>query len=814
MTISVDPSANEPPDRQAFQDTDTSSCRLCKTPLNRRKDSQGEFCCQGCARVFDVLEGLSEADAAVYRDAAKRLGIIPGAESPRAASESVTLPKDDHAIRTTRVLVCGMTCPSCSWIVEQILRAQRGVIKADVSFSTGSVLLQIDYRLTSLGRLDDFLKPLGYGLGEASGDERVHVGRRVTFEFLASAVITMNLMSLSALRYFGSLNVLRDSPRWLGYVELGLTIPVMVLAYLPALRRAVLALRRRTLTMNFLISLSVGTVFFLSLGSLVSGGHEIYFETCAGLLTILLLSRMVEARLRDAAIADISSLMHLPVLRVCRLDTTGRESYVEIPNISLNDVVLFHPGETVPFDGQSESGEVHISEAVLTGEPRPLRKRCGDRIVAGSSVVANELRLRVTRLFGETQLKRILDDVRQALRSYECRLRSGDRLAQWFTPCVVGVAALAWLGRMLWFGLDFALQPEGWFPSVTVMVVACPCAFSLAGISVIAAAVGALLRRGIVVKEPSQLEDLHTIKHLVFDKTGTLTHADMEVETIAWQSDARPDLLRLALAVETGSKHPVAQSICAFIARTMDCNVPALESIIEEVQGMGRRTKATGHVFAVGARDLFSEPFVPLGASDRHTLVWFGFDGRAEGCFLLADRIRAEAALAVRRLKGLGYGLELFSGDRQEVCQWVGNSVGIVATTGGISLEEKCHRIKQYRNGGRAVLYVGDGTNDALAMAEATASVALGKSTDEALFASGFVFTDAKLSALPCLLSTGQKVSRVIRENYAWALVFNLIFIPIAIAGELSPLLAMILMLASSIAVLTNSLRLRKSLPD
>jgi cation transport ATPase len=316
------------------------------------------------------------------------------------------------------------------------------------------------------------------------------------------------------------------------------------------------------------------------------------------------------------------------------------------------------------------------------------------------------------------------------------------------------------------------------------------------------------LRRGILVKEPLQLENLHRTSQIIFDKTGTITDGNMSVEALLWREAPRPELLPLVLAAEEGSVHPVAQALRAYLAE--QGVEPAEEAhAVEELPGRGRLLRIGEEPFRIGAAGLFVAPFTPEGATPRHTAVWFGHGGVAAGCFLITDGIKPDARSTASGLRELGLGLEILSGDRQEVCDWVAREMGISQAAGGVSLQEKVEHVRRKREAGLEVSFIGDGTNDALAMGEASSSVALARSTDEALSASGFVMRQGRLSRLVELFSSGRKLHGVIRLNYVWAFAFNTIFIPVAAAGRLTPLAAMLLMLVSSAGVLLNSLRMR-----
>ncbi len=784
-------------------------CRLCGTPLVGRAQTRGRFCCSGCERVYDVLSRLDESAKAAYLETARKLGLIPKSDvSPVEIPNPMGCP-DPAALRDERFSISGMVCPSCAWVVEQILLSNDGVDTAEVDYFSGTAKVGLDLRRSHKAALEEILAPLGYGLEstiEAGREKRVNL---TTVYFIIAAVLTVNLMSLSFLRYAEGLGLMDKAPEFLKWLEMLLALPILYIGWVPMVRRAVAALGARIMTMDLLLGIAVLAAFVLSTSALLMGRDDIYFETCAGLVTIALLSQMIEAGIRKRAFLDLAPLLSMPVVRVRKINSAGEEIYCDVDDVKKGERIRFLPGETVPFDGTVRGESAFLSEAVLKGEPTPKRKVAGDKVVAGSSVVEGHLDIDVSRRFKETELSEIANSVSIALTRAENRLRSADRITTWFVPTVLTIAVGIWLFRLIAFGLDVALSPDGWFPSVAVLAVACPCAFSLAGVSAITGATGVLLRLGILVKESSQLEKLPTINHVIFDKTGTVTLGQMQVDCLVWRENEDQAALSTVLAAENGSAHPVAQAIRCYL-HSMNITEPDKGTkSVTDLPGQGRKLKVENRVFSVGSAALFDDLFEPNEMTARHSGVWFGFNGRALGCFMLTDTIRAEAKETLKRLQHLGLTAELLSGDRQSVTTNVAKEIGIKHAKGDATIGGKVELVNRHTQSGRAVAFVGDGTNDAMAMGESAVSIALAKGTDEALSASGFVALNGNLSTLPKLFEVGRKLARVIRSNYIWAFVFNTVFIPVAALGYLTPLAAMLLMLMSSTAVLLNSLRLK-----
>jgi heavy metal translocating P-type ATPase len=809
-------------------DSGVVPCRLCASPVRQGHFASGSseaFCCAGCANVWEVLAGLPPSAAPAYLEAARRFGVIPrdgaGGSASRAAE---MLPVDPEVTRDERVRVEGLLCPSCAWVAEQVLSTQPGVIEARVDFLTGTGLLRLDLRRSSVEALARVLRSLGYGLAPVASEGQSRISRRFTFDFVVSAAITTNLMSIAAIRYAHDVGWTGAEPAFLPWIELLLCVPVMILGWLPGARRAIAGLAAGRGTMDLLVALSAGAAFFLSLASMALGRDDIYFETAAGLVTISLLSRMVEARLRENALRETSLIMRLETQKV----RVPGPAWVEVGALRPGDIALFEPGEIVPLDGTVAGAGVLLGEAVLTGEPRPVWKGPGRDVESGSQLLEGTLKLRVRTAYAHSGLAQVAAGLRESLNRGEARPRTADRLATVFVPVTLLVALGAWLVRVMLWGWAASTTAAALFPSIAVLAVACPCAFSLAGASALTAATGVLLRHGFLLRDPGQLEVLAGIRSVIFDKTGTLTAGDLRVVGLSWKEGPVGGALTLVRRVETGALHPAAKAILDWLASdgaselSKDSALCRDEGLVAELAGQGRSISGPHGPFLVGSASLFTETFVPDLSQPWHTRVFFGSDGRAQGCFLLDDTLRPDAAAAVRDLHEMPgtppVRVEILSGDGPDVTRWMAGQVGADAATGGATLKDKVTFVRERegclerepptrRGDATGILYVGDGTNDALAMAEASTSLAISSSTDEALTAAGIVMTHTHLGEIPWLFGLARRTRRIVRGNHIWAFTFNGLFIPLAAAGLLTPLAAMLLMLASSSAVLLNARR-------
>lgn len=796
----------------------TFRCSLCGLTLPTRPilgdTPERRYCCAGCQRVDEVIRNLDPSAHANYIEAARRAGLIPSGDGGGTLDEEETTVESgtssesvsNDAIRTECLNVTGFECPSCAWVAQRLIRTIEGVSQASADFMTSSIKVTYDMRRTAPSIFAETLQPFGYRLDIEPTQHGKRISHPLTLRFTISAILTMNLMTLAVLRYGESLGWLDVAPVFLIWGEAILASVVLWYGGMPIIRRALFGLFQGRIAMDFLITLAALAAYILSIWALLRDRPDIYFETCAGLVTISLLSRMIEARLRERACRELAIMMRMPVRKV-RVETDdGVMQYRVSAHIIPGDRVVFEPGELIPFDGVLLSTDAWISEAVLTGESAPVQRVAGDRIVAGSEITGAPVRVRVTRGLADTRLHEIADTLRGAIAAHELSLESADRIALWFGPLVVLVAVGTWVVRSIQSGADAMFSPEMVFPSIAVLATACPCAFSLAGVTALTAATGSLLRRGILVKNISRFERVYRIGRIVLDKTGTVTRGMMSVEAVKWRCAPDTDLLTLCGLAETGSRHPAGAAVFEHL-QLEGIGMQSREAgNVEDVPGAGRRIAlADGGVFQIGAQRMFETVFRPEGVTSRHTVVYFGIGSHAEGCFLLADTIRPEAVEVIQRVEALGIEIVLLSGDREETVSSVARELGIGEAHGGVTLEQKVQYLEETRRVDRATAYVGDGTNDALAMQAAEFGIAVARATDEALTASDAVMLDGGLSKIPLLLMTARTLRTTIWMNYIWAFAFNIVFIPVAAMGYLTPLAAMGLMLISSTLVLVNS---------
>jgi Cu+-exporting ATPase len=722
--------------------------------------------------------------------------------------------------------VQGMTCAACSARVQRTLERTPGVSGANVNLMTGSATVSYDPAAVTPEHLVEAIRETGYGaelaatdsvVEEMAGAEDARRGREareLRLKFGVSLAATLLVTALS----------LPPHP-WL---MLGLTLPVVAWAGRHFYVRAWTAFRHRAADMNTLIAIGTGAAFGYSLFVTLAGrwlaargiAPHVYYEAVVWIITLVLLGNLLETRARSRTAAAIRRLIELRPL-TARVLRDGRELEIPLAQLRPGDEVMVLPGEKVPADGIVVDGTSHVDESMLTGEPTPVRKGVGDSVIGATINRNGALRLRVQRVGADTVLSRIIRLVHQAQGSKAPIQRLADRIAAVFVPVVIGVAVVTFV---IWLLLGPApAYLHALVSAVTVLIIACPCAMGLAVPTAVMVATGRGAELGILIKGGEPLERSSRLDTVVFDKTGTLTEGRPTLRRVA--SDDEAEALRLAASVERRSEHPLAEAIvAAAVARGFALAEPRR---FESHTGRGVVGVVDGRQVAVGSRELLADLGVtPDGfagdaeafAAEGLTPVLVAVDGRVTAVIGIADAVKPTSRDAVAALRRMGLESVMLTGDDERAAAGVARAVGIERVVANVLPERKLDEIRRLQSEGRTVAMVGEGINDAPALARADVGIALGTGTDVAMEAGDITLMRGDPVGVPRAIALARRTMRVMRQNLFWAFVYNVIGIPIA-AGvlypafglRLTPMVAAAAMAVSSVSVITNSLRLRRA---
>ena len=605
-----------------------------------------------------------------------------------------------------------------------------------------------------------------------------------------------------------------------------LTLPVMGWAGRHFYSRAWAAFRHRTADMNTLIAVGTGAAFGYSLFVTVAGSWlaargiqpHVYYEPVIWIITLVLLGNLLEARARSRTAAAIRRLIELRPL-TARVVRDGGEVEIPLARLRPGDEVLVLPGEKIPADGAVVDGTSHVDESMLTGEPTPVRKAAGDRVIGATINGNGALRFRVEQVGGDTVLSRIIRLVQQAQGSKAPIQRLADRIAAVFVPVVMGIAAVTFI---VWL----VVGPEPAYlhalvSAVTVLIIACPCAMGLAVPTAVMVATGRGAELGILIKGGEALERSSRLDTVVFDKTGTVTEGKPTVQRIAGEDEA--EALRLAASLERHSEHPLGEAIVAAgAARGLVLTEPRQ---FESLTGRGVIGIVEGRRVAVGNAALLAglgispgrfAPQAEAFAAEAHTTVFIAVDGDVVAVIALADAVRPAAREAVQALRRMGLESVMLTGDDARTAEAVARAVGIDRVAAGLLPEGKLEEVRRLQSEGRTVAMVGDGINDAPALAQADVGIAMGTGTDVAIEAGDITLMRGDPLGVPGAVALARRTMRVMRQNLFWAFVYNMVGIPIAAGAlypafglRLTPAFAAAAMAVSSVSVVMNSLRLR-----
>jgi P-type Cu+ transporter len=710
---------------------------------------------------------------------------------------------------TVELMVGGMTCASCAARVEKRLNAIDGV-GATVNPVTETAVASIPDTVT-VRDLIAAVEQTGYTASLVEPEAGTGPGRAsdgIPWRLLVAvglAVPVGLLAMVPALHFHGW--------QWVCFV---LATPVATWAAWPFHRAAIVNLRHRTATMDTLISLGVTASYLQSLIALVSGGGDTYLEVAAWVTALILLGRYLETRAHRQSGAALRALLELGAKDVAVL-ADGRERRVPVAQLRPGDRFVVRPGEKIATDGVVTEGYSSVDTSMLTGEPVPAEVGEGDRVTGGCLNVDGRLIVTATKTGNDTELAQIARLVTQAQAGKAKAQRLADRVCGVFVPVVIAIAAATFVG---WLAVGspagHALQI-----AVSVLIIACPCAMGLATPTAILVGTGRAAQLGILVKGPEVLESAHLIDTIVLDKTGTLTTGRMSLVGVTpARGVAEGDVLRLAAAVESASEHPIGRAIAS--AGPTACQEAGQVTDFTSRPGVGVSGTVDGHLVTVG-RSLLIDRALIDGVPDEltraaqqaeragQTPVLVDWDGQARGVLAVADTLRPTTVQALDALKKRGLRTILLTGDNERAARAMAEQAGqFDEVIAGVLPAGKLDVIKQLQHDGRVVAMAGDGVNDAAALAQADLGISLGTGTDAAKNASDLALTGGDLTKIPVAIELAGKILAIIKGNLFWAFAYNVIAIPVAVAGGLNPMVAAGAMAFSSFFVVSNSQRLRR----
>ncbi len=747
-------------------------------------------------------------------------------------------------METVTLKLRGMSCASCANSIEDAILTVPGVSESNVNFGIEQATVTYDSRRTDLDAIQDAVREAGYTAFSVQESETVteennaekamrlaesnQLKRKVIVGGVLSSLIVVGAMSAMLNLPFQIRGL--DNP----WIQLVLATPVLFWCGGDFFKNAWKALKRHAASMDTLVAIGTGAAYFYSIFATVFSRFfttqgltpEVYYEASSVIITLILLGRLFENRAKGQTSDAIHKLVGLQA-RDARIIRNGQELEVPIQDVQIGDVVVVRPGEKIPVDGEVVDGSSTLDESMVTGESMPVKKQAGDEVIGATINKTGSFKFRATRVGKDTLLAQIVKLVQQAQGSKAPIQRLADRVTGWFVPVVIAIAIATFV---IWFlalgNLTLAL-----ITTVGVLIIACPCALGLATPTSIMVGTGKGAENGILIKGADSLELAHQIQTIVLDKTGTLTQGKptvtdfLTVNGTANQSELK--LLQVTASVERNSEHPLAEAIVRY-AQSQEVALGDVQDF-EAIAGSGVQGTAFDRVVQIGTQrwmeelgiesQVLQEQKGQLEAAGK-TAVWIAVDGKIEGLMGIADALKPSSVQAIRSLKKLGLDVIMLTGDNQQTADAIAHEVGITRVIAEVRPDQKVAQIAVLQKGGRIVAMVGDGINDAPALAQAQVGIAIGTGTDVAIAASDITLISGDLQSIVTAIQLSRATMRNIRQNLFFAFVYNIAGIPIA-AGILfpffgwllSPMIAGGAMALSSVSVVTNALRLRNFQP-
>lgn len=786
--------------------------------------------CAACANRIEKgltkVEGVSEANV---NFAIEKANVVYNPEQTTVIDFEEKVEKLGYSVAHDKQTfdISGMTCAACANKIEKRLNKMDGVQNATVNFALENVAVEYDEGQVTVNEMIEAVKKLGYTLNVQSSKEETENNkdeeiRHQTGKFIFSAILTFPLLWTMVTHFEFTSFIYSPDMLMNPWVQLALAAPVQFIVGAQFYKSAYKSLKNGSANMDVLVALGTSVAFFYSifLGyewqvSGQAGMPDLYFEAAAVIITLILLGKLFEVRAKGRTGQAIQKLLGMQA-KTARVIRNGEEQEIAVEEVIVGDSVIVRPGEKIPVDGDIVKGESAVDESMITGESIPVDKKPGD-VTIGSTINKNGLlTVEATKVGKDTALSQIVKVVEEAQGSKADIQRVADRVSGVFVPVVIGIALVT---ALIWY---FFVAPgdlrSALVPAITVLVIACPCALGLATPTSVMAGSGRAAELGVLFKGGEYLEHTRDLNTIILDKTGTVTKGEPELTDVHPEEGfSKEEVLMLVASAENNSEHPLAEAI---VRGTKEQGIEIKPSDnFEAIPGYGIKADIDGKIVYVGTRKLMSQQDIDITSvesymeqleSDGKTAMLIGVDNQLAGIVAVADTVKETSKTAIKRLHDQGLEVIMLTGDNQRTADAIGREVEIDRVIAEVVPEEKADQVRQLQQEGKKIAMVGDGVNDAPALAVADIGMAIGTGTDIAIEAADITLMRGDLNSVADSVQLSSKTMRNIKQNLFFAFFYNSASIPIAAAGFLAPWVAGAAMAFSSVSVVLNALRLQR----
>lgn len=773
------------------------------------------MCCVGCQAVAQAIVNSGSEQFYEYRtDHSETPDFTPQA-LPETVQNELTLydnadvlndisdSTDSQHVRSITLVVEGITCAACAWLIEKQLLAMAGVNKANLNLSQHRLTVEWQQDHTPLSEIIQRIYALGFKAHPYSPDKaqaQLEQEQKLAMRRLAlAALATMQAMMFAVPLYVGEWSGILDKyETYFRFAGLAITTPVVLYSARPFFVAFIRDMRTRHLTMDVPVAIAIGGAYTASVWSTFTHGEEIYYDSVCMFTFFLLLGRFLEmrARLRSGEAGNhLASLMPPSAIRITQ-DEDGhwQEAVIPAKQLQVGDRVLVKPGTQIPADGLVVDGASGVDESAITGEFVPVHKGSGQAVIGGTVNVESPLQVEIKATGQDMQVSTIVKLLDRAQEEKPAIALLADQIAQYFVAAVLTISALTF---GIWYAID---SDRAFWIMLSVLVVTCPCALSLATPTALTAATGALRRQGTLITRGHVLEGLSKSRRIIFDKTGTLTTGQLTIEQTQVLKGDEQQALQLAASIEHHSQHPIANAFSAYETQPV--------SNVSAVSGQGIQADIANTTYRIG-QPAYAYPKSPLKAPGAGQWILLADEHEPVAWFKLNDQLRNDAQQTVSKLSNLGFNSELLSGDASDQVAHYAQLLNIKTAQSGVSPEGKLNHIKSLPKSDNSIM-VGDGINDVPVLAQAPISIAVGSASDLAKTHADVILVSNQLKRLPQLIQHSLKTRKIIQQNLTWALLYNASALPLAALGWVPPYAAAIGMSLSSLVVVGNALRLNK----